>query len=116
MSSGADRPILVSGSFRTIEYAIRADGSIVACFRCNKNVLETSRISIGLYEVDFTPVSGNISGRPRLATPDVHDATAVPSARTIDLADRDGDPSSVAVFTQDTENNLIDTPFVLMIF
>ena len=58
--------------------AINADGSVAACWRCDKGSSATFRTSTGLYQVDFTPLSTDISGRPRSAT--VGGAGTVPQA------------------------------------
>ena len=45
---------------------IDADGTIIACWRCNTDPAETRRTSTaGHYEVDFTPLATDITGRPR---------------------------------------------------
>ncbi|MGH6918761.1 MAG: hypothetical protein ACREJ0_13790 [Geminicoccaceae bacterium] len=43
---------------------INDDGTIEACWRCNKDPNVTRRIQEGFYEVDFTPLATDISGRP----------------------------------------------------
>jgi hypothetical protein len=94
---------------------INADGTIVACWRCNTDAAETRRLSAGNYEIDFTPLATDVTGRPRTATIDVHIADSTPSS-FIDLADRSGDPSSVFVNTTDTAATSTDAPFVLIIY
>jgi hypothetical protein len=49
---------------------INSDGTIAACWRCNKDPNETRRIGLGEYEVDFTPLATDIRGRPRVSAPD----------------------------------------------
>jgi hypothetical protein len=94
---------------------INADGTIEACWRCNTDTSETRRFGTGDYEVDFTPLATDITGRPRLATIDVHVADQT-TARTIDLADRSGDASSVFLRTSDANGTPSDRPFVLIIY
>jgi hypothetical protein len=94
---------------------INADGTIAACWRCNTDPAETRRDAAGQYEVDFTPLATDITGRPRSATVDNIGAGFVP-ARTITLADRFEDPSSVFVATADLSDAFTDTPFVLIIY
>jgi hypothetical protein len=93
---------------------INADGTIASCYNCNTDVLETRRLSPGSYEVDFTALGDDISGRPRVATLDALVAGNV--SGMIALADRSGDPSSVFVQTKDTAGTNTDTPFVLVIY
>ena len=94
---------------------INADGTIVACWRCNTDPNETQRIAAGHYEVDFTPLATDITGRPRLAILDGHD-TSTPAHGTIVLADRTDDPSSILLRSKDEAGDFADAPFVLMIF
>jgi hypothetical protein len=94
---------------------INADGTIAACWRCNTSTAETNRITTGQYEVDFTPLSTDITGRPRLAALDGHTTSTVTDG-TITLADRSGDPSSVFLRSHDQAGNFADKPFVLMIY
>jgi hypothetical protein len=92
---------------------INADGTIAACWRCNTAANETFRVSEGLYEVDFTPLSTDISGRPRSAT--VSGDGAVPQA-VIRVADIPADASSLNIATNTPGGALNDTPFVLIIY
>jgi hypothetical protein len=95
---------------------IEADGTIVACWRCNTDPAETRRFANGSYEVDFTPLATDITGRPRSATiDDLFDGEAEPGSIT--LADREaGDLSSVFVGTHDASGAFSDRPFVLIIY
>lgn len=43
---------------------INADATIAACWRCNTDTAETRRIRDGEYEVDFTPLATDNTGRP----------------------------------------------------
>jgi hypothetical protein len=92
---------------------INSDGTIAACWRCNTAANETFRVSEGLYEVDFTPLATDISGRPRSAT--VSGDGAVPQA-VIRIADIPVDASSLNVATNAPGGALNDTPFVLIIY
>jgi hypothetical protein len=76
---------------------INADGTIIACWRCNKDPTETTRIGNGHYLVDFTPLSSDIRGTPRSATP--NDEIPVNSI-VIAVNDFFDDFSSVAVLTR----------------
>jgi len=93
---------------------IFADGTVFACWRCNKDPNETRRLATGTYEVDFTPLATDITGRPRSATPDSNTENQVMGG-TIILADRSGDSSSVLVGTR-LNGSASDLPFVLIIY
>jgi hypothetical protein len=94
---------------------INADGTIEACWRCNTDTGETQRLNTGIYEVDFTPLASDVSGRPRLATVDNHGGGATPVI-IIGLADRNGDASSIAVSTSDDDGAATNAAFVLMVY
>jgi hypothetical protein len=94
---------------------INADGTIEACWRCNTDTNETRRFNTGAYEVDFTPLAPDITGRPRSATIDNLGGGDAPIA-VLYLADRDGDPSSVFVDTNNLAGANLDAPFVLTIY
>ncbi len=93
---------------------INADGTIVACWRCNKDPSETRRFLPGFYEVDFTPLATDIRGRPRLAHLDSHGTGNIPGDSSV--ADMSGDNSSVRVATKDLNNANTDLAFVVLIF
>jgi hypothetical protein len=94
---------------------INADGTVASCWRCNTVPTETQSLpGTGTYEVDFTPVGTDISGRPRMAVLD--NLGTGSTSGSISLADRAGDPSSVYVVTLDTTGGAADRPFVLIIF
>ena len=84
---------------------IDADGTIVACWRCNTDPAETRRLGTGAYEVDFTPLRPtSAGGRGRRPS-----TTRWPlPGCVISLADRTTDPSSVHVDTADPNGNLSD--------
>jgi hypothetical protein len=91
---------------------IDADGSVDACWRCDKG--ETGRTSTGIYKVDFTPLATDITGRPRSAT--ISGAGAVPPA-VIRIADIAGDASALNVATNNSATGaLTNAPFVLIIY
>jgi hypothetical protein len=91
---------------------INPDGTIAACWRCSTDPADTGSIGTGLYEVDFTPLDTDISGRPRSGTID----GGASVAGMIGLADRFGDPSSVFVVTRNTANAAANLAFVLLIY
>ena len=92
---------------------INEDGSIANCWRCNRTS-GTFRVSEGLYQVDFTPLSTDITGRPRSVT--VSGDGAVPLA-AIRTADVDGEPSALNVGTNNpTTGDPLDAPFILIIY
>jgi hypothetical protein len=95
---------------------INEDGTIAACWRCNKDPNETRRQSEGDYEVDFTPLGDDINGRPRSAS--VSGDGMVPQA-LIRAIDRTTPPdfSTIHIFTHDPATGaLADAPFVLIIY
>jgi hypothetical protein len=94
---------------------INADGTIDSCWRCNTDTAETQRLNAGQYEVDFTPLGTDISGRPRSAILN-NPGAGNPAAGVIALADRSTDPSSIFVGTADTDGVDSDRPFVLIIY
>jgi hypothetical protein len=91
---------------------INADGTILACWRCNRDTNETRRLVTSQYEVDFTPLATDISGRPRLCVSDGD--TADDNICTLD--DITGDTSSVFVVIIDADTGLEDGAFTIMIF
>jgi hypothetical protein len=90
---------------------INANGTIAACWRCNKDPSETRRISAGLYEVDFTPLATDITGRPRSAHLRFEFAFG-----GIATAEDSGDLSSLLVGTRDHAGQSTDATFFLIIF
>jgi len=94
---------------------IEADGTIVACWRCDTDSAETRRFGTGSYEVDFTPLATDITGRPRSAIiDDLFDGEAEPGSIT--LADRELDASSIFIATHDPTGAFSDRPFILIIY
>ena len=43
---------------------IESDGTLHSCWRCNTAPGETGRAGTGLYFVDFTPLTSDLTGRP----------------------------------------------------
>jgi hypothetical protein len=97
--------------------AIDADGTIAACWRCNRDPDETQQLAPGSYEVDFTPLATDITERPRMATVSGNNG-AMPQA-TIRAVDRTTPPddSTVHIFTENpATGDRVDAPFVLVIY
>jgi hypothetical protein len=92
-----------------------SDGTDFACWRCNKDPTETRRLVTGAYEVDFTPLATDITGRPRSGTIDTHTESQLNGGVISILSDRSGDPSSVLVVTRGVSGSASDLPFVLII-
>jgi hypothetical protein len=86
------------------------DGTIAACWRCNRDPIETRRIGTGLYEVDFTPLSTDIGGRPRSAAANNQFGFAI----TAD--DTSGDPSSVVAASLSQAGAPADRDFFVLIY
>jgi hypothetical protein len=96
---------------------INADGTIAACWRCNRDPDETQQLAPGSYEVDFTPLDTDITERPRMATVSGSNG-AMPQA-TIRAVDRTTPPddSTVHIFTENpATGDRVDAPFVLVIY
>jgi hypothetical protein len=94
---------------------INADGTIAACWRCNTDPAETRLVpglGAGAYEVDFTPLATDITGRPRSAT--IEDAASF--AHMVGVANRAGDASSVFVNTRNNANAAANIGFVLLVY
>jgi hypothetical protein len=89
---------------------INGDGTIAACWRCNKDPNETRRLAPGFYEVDFTPLATDITGRPRSAHPRFEGAFGIATAED------SNDVSSVLVGTRDGAGEPLDNTFFLFIF
>jgi len=94
---------------------MNSDGAIISCWRCNTNTGQTQRTSTGLYEVDFTPLSTDIRGRPRAAVLDGHAGILAPIGFA-SLTDRAGDNSSVFVVTRNVAGDLADLSFTVIIW
>ena len=94
---------------------IRANGTIngAGSFRCNFAVAETRRLGVGIYEVDFTPLSSDVRGAARSATLDTQ--TTGSAAGEIGVADRAGDFSSVFVQILSNTGAGLDAGFDLCI-
>jgi hypothetical protein len=88
-------------------------------FRCNLSSAETRKFGVGLYEVDFTPVSTDIRNYPRSAVLDnqVNFPILIPPpvAGQIGLADRAGDFSSIVVRTTNSFGVNVDAGFDICI-
>ena len=92
---------------------MNADGTIAACWRCNTDPAETLRTATGVYEVDFTPLATDITGRPRSAV--ISGAGAFAQA-VIRVADIEDDASALNIATNTPGGGLVDVPFVLIIY
>ena len=94
---------------------INADGTIDSCWRCNTDPAETRRAGKpGTYEVDFTPLSTDISGRPRSIVLD--QKFEVLSGGETEMSDRSGDVSSVLGRTYESGGTPTDKPFTVIIY
>ncbi len=107
-------PGLVETQLAGLEHHLDANGAVIECWRCNPDPAETRRFDPGAYEVDFTPLPSDISGRSRSAFIDGHFIGS--RSGQIGLADRSGDLSSVFVHTADAFGDEANIPFVLIIY
>jgi hypothetical protein len=87
----------------------RAAGS----FRCNLSGVETRRVAVGQYEVDFSAVSTDIRNYSRSAVLDTQ--TIGSTVGEITVADRVGDFSSVFVATFSSAGLFADRAFDICI-
>jgi hypothetical protein len=94
---------------------INADGTIAACWRCNRNPGGTGRLDLGQYSVDFTPLATDIRGRPRSVSVDAGAGDSIPAVILLVL-DHPFDESAALVFGIDLDSNSADAPFVLTIY
>jgi len=78
-------------------------------FRCNFSSAETRRISLGTYEVDFTPLSTDVRVYAKSATLDTQGTGG--ATGEIGVADRSGDFSSVFVQIRNFNGTLVDAGF-----
>jgi hypothetical protein len=90
------------------------DGTVIACWRCNTDPAETRGLGDRAFEVDFTPLSTDIRGRPRSAAMDGGDRGS--QQGFIRLEDRSADASSVFVETADPDGAEAARSFVLIIY
>ena len=93
---------------------INPSGGIIACWRCNTDPDETRRLFAGAYEVDFTPLSTDLSGRPRVITLD--GGPALPELAVVRGQIRSGDPSSVLVESFLATGDPVNTAFTVLIY
>jgi hypothetical protein len=85
---------------------INADGTIAACWRCTTDTDEAGKLSEGFYEVDFTPLSTDVGGRPM-------SGVVLGSLGMLVLNNNAVDPSTVLVSTF-FFSGVEDRPFVLI--
>jgi hypothetical protein len=95
---------------------LNADGTVASCYRCDPSAAETRKIAgfTGAYEVDFTPVGTDISGRPwtcSLGTGAVFGASG-----EISCVQRAGDPSSVFVDVRTSAGVSADQPYTIVVY
>ena len=94
---------------------IRSNGTVnvAGSFRCNLAVAETRRLGVGIYEVDFTPLSSDVRGTAKSATPDTQTTGSLTGE--IGVADRAGDTSSVFVQIRSNTGAALDAGFDLCV-
>ena len=95
---------------------IAADGSVVACWLCNRDPNFTRNVNPGSYTVDFTPLSTDISGRPRLAVLDEHINLFTSDGQAISLAGTAEDLSSIFVDIRDATGEDLNDSFTVIIY
>lgn len=95
--------------------AVNSTGSIPGCFSCNK--LQSSRLSLGNYQVAFTGICENITaarGWSRWLQVDTL-ATGAIFGVSCTTADRAGNPNAVFVQCVNSAGALTDTSFFLFV-
>lgn len=91
---------------------INADGTVASCYKCNSGA--TLQLGTGQYAVDFSPLSSDITGRPRSATLDtLSSGTTVGEIGVANLA---GSPPGIFVSTWDSSGISSNRSFVLVIY
>ena len=94
---------------------IAADGTIIACHRCNTDTSETGQTgSVGLYHVDFTPLSTDISGQPYSGMINVPNGLA--EVGQVSVSSLGADPSTVLVRTEDSSGNATAKAFTVIVY
>ena len=92
---------------------ISADGTIVACDRCNIDAGQTRKVGAGLYHVDFTPLATDISGRPYSGQVDASNGQA--GIGQVGFSSLGADPSTVVVRTEDSSGATSDKAFTVIV-
>ena len=97
---------------------INENGSILGCWRCNKNSMQTKRLGIGTYLVDFTPLNPDISARPIVTVARTNAFTSSTQVwRVIGISIDSTDKSAVTVVTVRGDTGAtFDTDFTIMVF
>ncbi len=96
---------------------IKADGTVHSCWKCNMSSSETRRLSLGKYEVSFSPLGTDIRSRPRNAILDTHSAAVGGGvAGMIELSDQTGDNSTVLATVLGHSGGLQDRAFTLFVY
>src|ERR671919_720339 len=90
--------------------------TIAACWRCNTDPDETRRVATGLYEIDFTPLATDVSGRPRSATLDNVNHFLPPPLGIIALAESSVDRSIIIVDIRDPSDTGVNAPFTMIVY
>lgn len=104
---------------------INSDGTVLNCYKCNSSNIETKKISTGTYEVNFAPLSSDITSRPRMAVIDSRSVYGS-AGKIISLANRcdtwefvfcsKEDKSSVSIIIQDHAGTYSDAAFTIFIY
>ena len=94
---------------------IAADGTVIACDRCNTDSGQTRQVGTGLYHVDFTPLGTDISGRPYSTLINLSNGGngEVGQISAISLG---ADPSTVLVRTEDAGGAAADKTFTVLVY
>ena len=89
---------------------IAADGTVIACDRCNTDSGQTMQVGAGLYHVDFTPLGTDLSGRPFSTLINLSDG-GNGEVGQISAMSLGADPSTVLVRTEGASGAAADKAF-----
>jgi hypothetical protein len=93
---------------------INSTGTVASCYRCSAAAADTNRIVLGAYEVDFTPVGTDISGRPWTCS--LGNGAVFGAIGQIGCVQRSGDPSSIFVDIRNTTGAAADAAFTVVVY
>lgn len=93
---------------------INADGTVASCYRCDSSAAETQNLGTGVYEVDFTPVGTDVSGRPWSCS--LGTGAAFGAIGQIGCVQRSGDPSSLFVDIRSTTGAAANVAYTVVVY
>ena len=88
------------------------DGSVAESWNC----AGATRLAKGRYAVSFSPIGGDIRRRPRMATVLARTGVLYSNGGEVNLRDHPSDNSKIVVETRDSNGDLADYSFYLLVF